>query len=1136
MTFNEQMRIQEQSQRDQIGYITDYISKKQPLAIKEVDKFVEGHKKLQESLAGESLEKAAVRHTQRLLSDFYGRATVRKAVETTNLLACRLDHDVTAAESLKSHLLVAFPCSDYMRLMQQQKNCEVEHEHFQGYEVDKRNPNQKTYVPKLKAPEFYGYRGRHQEVEALAAYEFHELWQPMRVSYPTNVTAKSPQTYDLDGQVVIKNNEHIYHAVLTQQGQAQLQTDPKGAVLKPGEDYVVRAESGVQRDRDWIAYPRSSPLRNDWVMVRRASPAIPRFDGQVLDHSGCADDHAMRMSLYFRPWTLLGSSECALHINDLCDVSLGWSKSWNKWLQDGVYSMHSKHIIQNFMSTFSNRDLDGNDDDVAGKDTSKLQVNLKNLDAALTTKRRLNLSDTDTSFEFVNDNWGGVDGSKSGERNDRSMPSNIDDALKAAAVSQKNKPENKDTASNDSTADVAVTVHSFDVRSAVLSWVREMKSNEIGGFTCKNSQQEAVVDLIADRVLEEHADKCDNHVGESEPVRALITGGPGVGKSFVIKAARNLFDKLGYSHGIEYAFTGLQAVVAAQLNGQTLHSLLGLNMFGKPSDSQESISKVADTLGGMRWIVIDEISQVTCKLLAQCEEQTRAMVQDVQTYRLDKNKKVRAWAGINILYVGDFLQLPPPGPGACLTTIPDNVMMRLTPKASEVTQALNLLWHDTNNVIELVEQIRCVDPWWNDVLQEFRIGQLSQNTHAYLHGRATDTPGTWRTGNGVDWGSSTDEYRGCRQAKCKDLIGASWDIVKQRECKECKLERQRRTRVAAHKDKRLKADNFKAAIAIVANNDLKHQICKVRAAKFARDSGQRIVWAPAQDTAKSDSLCSDPNLLQRKEQWLQYHNKKCGNLWGMVPLVKGMRVSLVDHLDRSEKCLLRGSCGKQLVACLNRFNPVWHAGELVGWVLHPFEKKQPSKGTVVLEYSPIALLVKFDGADWVLGDLDPGVYPVKPQKKDWYVDSDSPKPKNKVSREQVGVGPDYARTAYSTQGLTLDAALVDLCFSDETNPTTAYVALSRVRGANDVLIIQEFGIEPFQQGIPVGPKWLLKTLRGEDLSADITAYDEALRLQREAEVAARESTKAAKDSVRKTTRLIKKNKRRADKGRSSGVF
>jgi hypothetical protein len=189
-------------------------------------------------------------------------------------------------------------------------------------------------------------------------------------------------------------------------------------------------------------------------------------------------------------------------------------------------------------------------------------------------------------------------------------------------------------------------------------------------------------------------------------------------------------------------------------------------------------------------------------------------------------------------------------------------------------------------------------------------------------------------------------------------------------------------------------------------------------------------------------------------------------------------------------------------------------------VLHPFEKKQPSKGTVVLEYPPTALLVKFDGAEWVLGDLDPGVYPVKVQKKDWYVDSDSPKPKIKVTREQVGIGPDYARTAYSTQGLTLDAALVDLCFSDETNPTTAYVALSRVRGADDVLIIQDFDIEPFQQGIPVGPKWLLKTLRREDLSADIAAYDDALIAQREAEVIARDAVKATNGSKLKAKKKI----------------
>ena len=80
-----------------------------------------------------------------------------------------------------------------------------------------------------------------------------------------------------------------------------------------------------------------------------------------------------------------------------------------------------------------------------------------------------------------------------------------------------------------------------------------------------------------------------------------------------------------------------------------------------------------------------------------------------------------------------------------------------------------------------------------------------------------------------------------------------------------------------------------------------------------------------------------------------------------------------------------------------------------------------------------------------------------------------------------------------------------------------------------MLIIQEFDIEPFQQGIPVGPKWLLKTLRGEDLSADIAAYDEALIAQREAESAARDKVKATKDDVRRAKKKI------VNKGRVSQV-
>jgi hypothetical protein len=117
-----------------------------------------------------------------------------------------------------------------------------------------------------------------------------------------------------------------------------------------------------------------------------------------------------------------------------------------------------------------------------------------------------------------------------------------------------------------------------------------------------------------------------------------------------------------------------------QLCGDTLHGMFGLNLFGQPSTAQSKITKISASLSRMRWLIIDEISQVTCELLSQCEQQARCMVQDVGTYRLNGSKGVRAWAGINVLFVGDFLQLPPPGSGTCLTSIPDDVVMKLHPK------------------------------------------------------------------------------------------------------------------------------------------------------------------------------------------------------------------------------------------------------------------------------------------------------------------------------------------------------------------------------------------------------------------------------------------------------------------------
>jgi hypothetical protein len=271
MPMQQVIRALEQSMRDQIGYITDYVTKRQPVATSEVDAFIRGHRKLQEQLHGKALSVAAVRHTQRLLSDVLGRGTIRKAVECTNLVVCRKKHDVTAAESLKSHLLVAFPCGDYMRF--QKQNCGVgvlDDDEYDGMEIDFRNPVAKSLLSKVKVPGQYGHRGSDVDVAHLAPYEFHAHWSVERVSYPSDSRGYSPNCVAINGVELHDCSLQKYHAMLTKDGAIKLRGKQ---VLEAGVDYIVRAESGFTRDRRWL--PTRSYSVDMFVQMAGISTRMP---------------------------------------------------------------------------------------------------------------------------------------------------------------------------------------------------------------------------------------------------------------------------------------------------------------------------------------------------------------------------------------------------------------------------------------------------------------------------------------------------------------------------------------------------------------------------------------------------------------------------------------------------------------------------------------------------------------------------------------------------------------------------------------------------------------------------------------------------------------------------------------------
>jgi len=153
-------------------------------------------------------------------------------------------------------------------------------------------------------------------------------------------------------------------------------------------------------------------------------------------------------------------------------------------------------------------------------------------------------------------------------------------------------------------------------------------------------------------------------------------------------------------------------------------------------------------------------------------------------------------------------------------------------------------------------------------------------------------------------------------------------------------------------------------------------------------------------------------VASEKLKWLQRHDKDRGAFYGMLPLVRGMPVSLQDHLDRDQKKqLLRG-----------------RVGYLHGWVLHAEETSLFDNGHRILKRPPRVVFVRFrelvgagaaaqwEDCKWVVGDLPPGVYPVRPWKRTWYLDQERKVPMLGVSREQLPLAPAVAITAHASQG------------------------------------------------------------------------------------------------------------------------
>ena len=165
-------------------------------------------------------------------------------------------------------------------------------------------------------------------------------------------------------------------------------------------------------------------------------------------------------------------------------------------------------------------------------------------------------------------------------------------------------------------------------------------------------------------------------VEQQNPLRLLIMGIAGTGKSYVIDSIRNLLQ----TKCRVLAYTGKASF---NVNEVTLHSLLKLPLGTKRNCDLKGIPlQVLQTnLENVQYLTIDEYSFVGQSLLGWIDSHCRQA-----TGRTDTT-----FDGISILLVGDIAQLPPAG---------DKPLYHSLPKPEKQMQGL-LLCHEFKKVVKL---------------------------------------------------------------------------------------------------------------------------------------------------------------------------------------------------------------------------------------------------------------------------------------------------------------------------------------------------------------------------------------------------------------------------------------------------
>ena len=543
------------------------------------------------------------------------------------------------------------------------------------------------------------------------------------------------------------------------------------------------------------------------------------------------------------------------------------------------------------------------------------------------------------------------------EERARHMPPTVDST---AGTSSRNFAPN----------DVRVVDKSYMSRSFVCKvWQKTIES--VSTEYSLNTEQDRAFRLVA------------NHAccRDSDQLKMYIAGMAGTGKTRVLKALIEFFRQRNESHRL--LIVAPTGSAAALLKGSTYHSAFGINSDGGPS-SNIQLAQVKSRLEGVDYIFLDEVSMLSCRDLYLISARLSRVMNNLDT----------PFGGLNMIFAGDFAQLPPVIGQEHSSLYSRTVGKNTTSLRDQEASIGKALWHQVTTIVILRQNMRQLsqsedDAKFREALSNMRYKACTPADITFLKSRvSSELPGR----------SNINE---------KQFRNVS--IITSLNSQKDEINHLGSVRFASETKQPL-TDFY--SIDTVTNKEADGTSEKrIKMTGKNRSINHSIIPKDIQDALWEQPLCANTKLIPAK-----------------LSLCIGMPI-MIRYNAATEMCITKGQ-----------------EAFVYAWKSHKLADGKDILDTLFVELANPPTPVKMDG-------LPLNVVPLTRTS----VVTNCKLPDDSsitISRSQIEALPNFAMTDYASQGKTRPVNVADLCHC--RSHQGYYTALSRSASAAGTLILTSF--------------------------------------------------------------------------------